>query len=67
MNIETLEAAIEDGERFLGHARQLLQELREDADKEWMLRTGGGPVIRGQVRRYSMDLTRSLADMRRPG
>lgn len=61
MNRDTLDAAIADAEKFLTYAHQLCQELDDEAGAY------PGAKIRGQVRRASMDLTRSLADLRRPG
>ena len=60
MNARTLEAAIAEAERFLDRARELQSEQ------------GGAAVyftgsrFTGATRRASMDLTRALADLRRP-
>jgi hypothetical protein len=63
MNIRTLQAAIAEAERFLDLARELQAEQRSGP--------GGGYFtasrITGATRRASMDLTRALADLRRPG
>lgn len=63
MNTQTLQAAIADAERFLDLARKLQIEQRAGG-------SGGGYFtasrITGATRRASMDLTRALADLRRP-
>lgn len=58
MNQEKLRTAIAEAERFLERATQL--EPLGDA-YYWEQ-----PVLRGSVLRASMDLTRALADLRRP-
>lgn len=74
MNDKTLKAAMDEAYRFLRAARTL-QEA-QSADKidvsnrkalgETYVYTQSFPKLTGAVRRASMDLTRSLAEMRRP-
>lgn len=61
MNTRTLKAAIAAAERFL-HLAKELQEQAEHTD--WLYITG--TAASGATRRASMDLTRALADLRRP-
>jgi len=56
MNTRTLQAAIAEAERFLDLARELQTEQADFT----------GSRITGATRRASMDLTRALADLRRP-
>jgi hypothetical protein len=58
VNERTLQTAITEAERFLVLALQLQVEYRNDNY------TPGR--ISGATRRASMDLTRALADLRRP-
>jgi len=62
MTIETLEAAIAEAERFLAAARRLrereLPRRHGDAMFIWASKESGA------CRRASMDLTRTLADLR---
>jgi hypothetical protein len=60
---ETLEAAIAEAERFLCCA-QRLRDAVEPNDCEFGY--WNTPRMSGAVRRASRDLTRALADMRRP-
>ena len=60
MNTRTLQTAIAEAERFLDLARELQSEQRGAA----VYFTGSR--ITGATRRASMDLTRALADLRRP-
>ena len=71
MNRETLKAAVAEAERFLARAKDVPAPI-ERAPAEW---TKDGkawmddsipPKDGGAVRRASMDLTRALADLRRP-
>ena len=61
MNAKTVKAAIAEAHRFL------------EAAKAWEKRLGNGEMTEyepsresGAVKRASMDLTRALADMRKP-
>ena len=58
MNPRTLKAAIAEAERFLNLARELQPEC---ANGFYI-----GSKVSGATRRASMDLTRALADLRRP-
>jgi precorrin-3B methylase len=61
MNKETLDAAVEAARRFLSS----VDDLRND-EYDMRTLTVVGSRKTGEVRRRSMDLTRALADMRRP-
>lgn len=61
MNIRTLQAAITEAERFLDLAREL-QAQAKSTDWSYIQ----GTAASGATRRASMDLTRALADLRRP-
>ena len=56
-------AAITVAERFMTEARALLREQQELTPESYYF----GSKRSGAVRRASMDLTRALAAMRRPG
>jgi hypothetical protein len=62
MNIRTLQAAIAEAERFLDLARELHAEHPTAATAAFIT----GTRASGATRRASMDLTRALADLRRP-
>lgn len=64
MNRSTLAKARADAERFLREVRLLEAHADFKAEKAWMPTL---PRHTGSVRRASMDLTRALADLRRPG
>lgn len=66
MNATTLAAAIDETNRFLKHARALYSKMKHDEKVEFHDLIVG-PKDTGQVRRSSMDLTRRLAEMRKPG
>lgn len=59
MRTSALDDAIAEARRFLERASALKVRLRNDAD-------GIHPKETGALRRSSMDLTRALADLRRP-
>lgn len=62
MNQIGVKKAISEAERFVAAARKYL--LAEQAKKEsWY----GVPKESGACRRASMDLTRALSEMRKPG
>ena len=72
MNRQTLVAAKSAAERFVQEAKLLLASKETYCDEGSRLQSGpweygGQPRLQGAVRRASMDLTRALADMRRPG
>ncbi|GDX74728.1 hypothetical protein LBMAG40_13850 [Cyanobium sp.] len=58
MNARTLQAAINKAERFLDLARELQAHFHSGYFN--------GSKTSGATRRASMDLTRALADLRRP-
>lgn len=62
MTKDTLAEAMRDAERFLRLAQEMMVEF-ETNNSEWLI---VGTALSGKTRRASMDLTRSLADMRRP-
>ncbi len=73
MNAHTLDAAITEAERFLAEAKALQQATttaergRSDPDSMWWPPSPlVGSIASGTVKRRSMDLTRALADLRRP-
>lgn len=57
MTPETIKTAVAEAKRFIAAAKRL-----EATDQVW-----SNPKESGALRRASMDLTRALADMRRPG
>lgn len=59
MNERTVQAAMTEAQRFIDRANEY---MACDRDHQWMY-----PRQSGALRRASMDLTRSLADMRRYG
>lgn len=63
MTEHTLDEAILQARRFLRQAQLLRHQLRHSPVG---LRPGRGTPHTAAVRRASMDLTRSLADLRRP-
>jgi hypothetical protein len=77
MDLKKLNATIEEAERFLAKAKNLraamkreadLKKLKEkEAEKESKLHiwVSSLPAENGEVRRASMDLTRSLAQLRK--
>lgn len=61
MNLETLEAAMQEAERFLERSRTLQQLV--PPDRPWAL--SEHRKASGAVRRASMELTRALTELRR--
>lgn len=66
MNVKTLGKAIDAANVFITNARRLYADMKHDEKAAYGERIVG-PKQTGQVRRNSMDLTRALAEMRRPG
>ena len=70
MNIAKIELAIEEASRFIKRAEKLKSELeKENVDRNAATGYYYGrclPKETGFVRRSSMDLTRALADLRKP-
>lgn len=67
MNIDTLSTALDEALRFVANAQPLLDALRDDSGPNGTGYGMFGTKESGAVRRSSMDLTRALADLRRPG
>lgn len=61
MNLDTLESAMQEAERFLERARTLQQLV--PPDRPWSLYEHRRAS--GAVRRASMELTRALTELRR--
>jgi hypothetical protein len=61
MNIETLNRAISEAERFLKSAKEVQQQA-EHTSWGWIT----GTRYSAACKRASMDLTRALSDLRRP-
>lgn len=62
MQRDKVKAAILEATRFIGKATELMKALESDEAKEYGITC---PKESGATRRASMDLTRSLANMRR--
>lgn len=62
MTAKTLRATIAMAEKFLVAAKEVRIHISHDGDYEYISRTRES----GACRRASMELTRSLADMRKP-
>lgn len=67
MNRNEIKQAIEDAERFIDRAILLMRKHEEDRGSNDIdsRRVCGYPAQQGAVKRASMDLTRSLAKMRK--
>ncbi len=65
MNKRTLTTAENEAERFLAKIREL-RELNNFSTGEIGSYHNNNPREQGAVKRASMDLTRALADLRRP-
>lgn len=63
MNIATLAEAIDAATRFIVLANRLFEQKKKDDDPGF----GSASKEAGSVKRASMDLTRALAEMRKPG
>lgn len=59
VRIKTIRVAVADAKRFIERAAIAISEGRDDEDI-WSSKASGA------LRRASLDLTRSLADMRKP-
>lgn len=68
MNLSNLEKAIHEAERFLEHARHLrgLHKGSYVFKEDMTNRIYEHPKYQGLTRRASLDLTRALADLRKP-
>ena len=63
MNIRKLEKAIDEAKRFIERAEALKFKFIEDPLSQFVC---GLPKERGACRRASMELTRSLSELRNP-
>lgn len=63
MNRESIRIAMREAERFLAAANDLEKLMQSQINDKW---ASTNPRESGKVRRASMDLTRALADMRKP-
>ncbi|HXE05179.1 MAG TPA: hypothetical protein VN579_04260 [Bryobacteraceae bacterium] len=61
MNAKTVKAAIAEAHRFLEAAKAWERRIGDNGSIYWAASREGGAV-----KRASMDLTRALADMRKP-
>ena len=61
---KTRDAAVAEARRFIAAAEKL-QFRTSDSDKTWHYVSSAGPV-NAAAKRASMDLTRALAELRRP-
>jgi len=61
MNLRKLETAMAEAKRFLAKAKVLKDRMDGDTSYYWM-----GTKESGAVKRSSMDLTRALAELRKP-
>lgn len=59
MNTKTIRTAMAEAKRFLARAQAALDYYKVSEYHE--------SKVNGAIKRASMDLTRALADMRRPG
>lgn len=63
MQHDKIKAAIMEATRFISKATEFLKAEEITSKSEW---GGCNPKQSGAARRASLDLTRALADMRRP-
>lgn len=66
MNRKKLAAAVAEAERFIARAKALPKPSKYEVCGHDLLHDNF-PREQGAIRRASMDLTRALADLRRPG
>lgn len=67
MNIHTIDTAMAEAERFIERAKALMGTMSKSPSVAGQNYTSMHPKESGAVKRASMDLTRSLADLRRGG
>ena len=67
MTKHDIEAALAEAKRFEARANEMLRLMQEyeDSKKRHAPESGYWPVVSGALKRASLDLTRSLAKMRR--
>jgi hypothetical protein len=68
VNRDKLATAVAEAERFIKRAKALPKPVRIDHPhmKDGFYMADNFPREQGSIRRASMDLTRALADLRRP-
>lgn len=66
MQPDKIKCAAEEAQRFLKAIRALADREAADKDAAATRRFGNGIKESGAVRRASLDLTRALAEMRKP-
>jgi hypothetical protein len=69
MNRDKLAIAVAEAERFIKRAKALPKPEKIDSphSRAGFYMSDNFPKEQGAIRRASMDLTRALADLRRPG
>lgn len=67
MRASKVRAALVEARRFMAAAEDLLARHETDARQEHSTYPFDGSKASGATRRASLDLTRALAEMRRPG
>ena len=67
MNKQKIDTAVVEARRFLQRVEELKAEEAQDNNAGFQRYAGSPSKARGALRRASMDLTRALANMRRPG
>ena len=67
MNKQKIDTAVVEARRFLQRVEELKAEEAQDNNAGFQRYDGSPSKARGALRRASMDLTRALANMRRPG
>lgn len=65
MRVKTLDIAIAEAERFLSAAKSLREQAKTFGDPKNPWVEGG--ILAGAAKRASMDLSRALANIRKPG
>lgn len=66
MNRDKLRIAVAEARRFIERAEMLPPPPREPTTGEYLPWHDNFPKEQGAIKRSSMDLTRALADLRRP-
>lgn len=65
MKLNQLKTTVEEAKRFVARAKALIEDQTQPLGDHVNLGIYGSPKLQGAVRRSSLDLTRSLADLRR--
>ncbi len=66
MNIPEIKNAIAEAERFIDRAKDLLNTVKREETSAYVFESYTVGKESGALRRASLDLTRALADMRKP-